>query len=201
MTHERTAIRYYLKNLLVDNVDVGGRVFVNRPSPIFVEELPLVNVFFTSEKPELWSGDDVIPHIYRRHLKCVIHVCVAQPVNDGPVNTVNTAEDEVDLLADQVERSLFDDRFFEKKLTGYDSSTRDNDGLLAGVILESVTPVIVDTESETRIVSQELVFNLLYYKSTQSTARTDPFLSYYMEINRDTEVDPILIAGDGDVRS
>ncbi len=97
--HKRIDIRRFLKKALVNNVDVGGRVFMSRPNPLFVAELPAQMVYFVAEPADHKNSG---PRIYDREL--MVHI---DTVVGGELENV---DDVLDRLAFETEVILLGNR-------------------------------------------------------------------------------------------
>jgi len=96
--HERKAIRYALVRILQGKTDVEQRVYANRPTPLWTQELPCICVY-TSREP---VSSVTRPTIYGRDLEVVIEiVCTPDKMMD----------DVLDDIAEQVEQVLGDNEF------------------------------------------------------------------------------------------
>jgi len=202
--HERTSIRYYLTDLLKKAVDVKDRVFVNRVSEIYDEEMPLVLVNFMEEPCTVFHGDNRQPDKYERKLKVQISVITEQELRpDLPINENPHGEDAVDRLGSQIEDALFEDSFFAKRLEGYTGPS--SEGLLISLQLDAVKPYAKDVESSRELIGQKLEFTLCYVRSVRKRKRLKEFLQYGAAITRTNvtgeTVDPVLTAAEGDVRN
>ena len=198
MIHPRTAIRAYAWSILKDNVDVNERVFLNRPNPLLLEELPAITIYFNSESVEIAEGDRHIVQQYERKLNLVIDVLMEQPTDPDQFQRV---EDELDLLARQVEREFHKDIFFNKQIEGYTGLGYDP-GLLTGLRLLSTIPDSIESNSDRVIACQSLTFELCYLDDAFLEEKGGIFESYLMQINRvgwdEDTVDPTLIEAEGD---
>lgn len=184
--------------MLVDAMDVGGRVFQSRPNDLVIEQLPAVCVYFDTEPVNVSEGGNYIPHAYERALQMTIDVIAEQP-NDP--DNLDRAEDILDSLARSAEVAIGNDYRFQARLDGYNNNLSDA-GLLMGSRLTNVEAVQVDTADRT-IVIQSLSYELLYEDHAFEPERMRAFESYLIKINRvgwdgDT-VDPTLIGAEGDV--
>ncbi len=184
MTIERMHIRHYVTELLKAKIDVGGRVFANRPSKVFADELPIVMVAFASENVAPWVGDARRATVQERELTLHVELLAEEPpaANKTNPNEGCEAEDTLDRLSDQVERTLFGDPFLEKNLPNYDPDRLDNEGLATGLRLESVDAFDVNTRSEKRVVGQQLTFVLTYVKDVHAKKRLPNFATYSTRI-------------------
>jgi len=203
MKHPRTAIRLYAVDLVKANVDVGNRVFANRPSPIFLHELPAALVYFSDEQNDVIGGDTYRPRVYQRNLRLNVDLLVEEqlrPDIDPQQNQV--AEDLVDELADQCERAFGDDWIFAQLLPGYDANTNWTNGLLLGSRLVATTPYNIDSEGDIRIIAQRLQWELPYDTGKQEDKKYRNFLSYKADIIRidsdEDTVDRVLISAEGE---
>ena len=199
---QRTAIRYYLKDMLVDADLVGNRVFLNRPESVFVEELPSICVYFESEPIEGWTGSEDNPDEYRRNLAVNIDIMVEDPLLESGHSP---GEDMADILGDEIEEIMFEDHTFVKRLDDYNANTNYSHGLLMGMNLQNVIPFKVETDGDRRIVGQRLQFNLPYQKSATRRIKYDDFKEYYMAVIRvdsnEETVDRELIEAQGELNN
>ena len=185
--HQRTRIKYYVVNMLKNTVDVGCRVFANRPSPVFLNEAPCVFVYFGNESIDIESGDRYCAHEYERTITMKIDILSVE------------SEDHLDYLGDQVEKALSQDWFLGRDLDGYSDSNRI--GLSRGMTLASVEPYEVDTDSENTIYGQTITVNVPYIYDNYSHEKPSTWEEYYFEIRRTdgVETDPVLSSGEGEL--
>lgn len=197
MIHPRTAIRTYAWDMLKAEVtDVNGKVFLNRPNPMLLDELPCINVYFNSEANEVTEGDLYVPHLYDRSLNITIDILREQPIDPDSQRRV---EDELDHTAREVERAFAIDNFFQMRLPGY--TDRNDPGLLAGSRLLNTTPDTINLDNDRVIACQSLVFDLTYLDEAFIMKKSDVIDSYMAKFNRvgwdDETIDPTLIEAEG----
>lgn len=92
--HPRIEIRKRVKEFLDVCVDVGGRIFVSRPLPMWLSEVPTVLVYFNSEEMD---DENTRPKQYKRTLELVIEVLQRQE---------NNIDDFLDSRAYEIEYAL-----------------------------------------------------------------------------------------------
>jgi hypothetical protein len=91
--HKRQALRYSIVRLLKGVTGAGDRVYPNRPTPLWTQELPCICVY-TQKEP---VSDVSRPTIYYRDLQLVVEcVCEADQLMD----------DVLDGMAEQVEAAF-----------------------------------------------------------------------------------------------
>jgi hypothetical protein len=185
--HQRTQIRYYIVDMLKSAVDVGGRVFANRPDPCFLSEAPCVFVYFGNESIDIESGDRYCAHEYERTLSVKIDILSLE------------SEDHLDYLGEQVENALGHDWFLGRNLDGFSETNRI--GLSRGMTLASVEPYEVNTSSENTAYGQTITVNVPYIYDNYSHEKPSTWKEYYFEIRRTDGVttDPVLSAGEGEL--
>lgn len=185
--HPRTEIRNYVVEMLKASVDVGNKVYPNRPSRIFLEEAPCVLVYFGNEAIEVESGDRYCAHEYNRTLQLKIDILSLED------------EDHLDYLGAQIENAFREDWFLGKSLTDYSESNLI--GLSRGTTLASIIPYNVNTDSEIPIYGQTININCPYITSEYTGVKPDTWESYDFEIRRTDgiETDPVLSAGEGEL--
>lgn len=199
MIHPRTAIRAYAWDMLKDKMDVGGRVFLNRPNPYTIKELPAVCVYFETELSVLSEGDKYIPQAYERQLNLTVDVMKEAPTDpDGDIRV----EGELDKLSRQAERAFGNDVFFMERLPGFDGTWTSNDGLIAGC--SQISSEMGLMEIGDRLLSgQTTTFQIIYFDTCFEETRSKYFEYYSILINRvgwDSEtVDPTLIGAEGTI--
>jgi len=180
---QRKKIRDYIEAKLKAALPLGGRVFMHRPSPAMIEELPCAFAYFERENIEVLDGDKYNVDRYLRTLVLSVEVATYESL------------DHVDALAEHVEFLLFQDWFLGKDLTGWDSET--TDGLCEGLSLSSCEPYEVVTESSATIYGQKLSFELPYVQDIRSTRKLKKFTGYEFDIVRpEGGVDPVLLSGE-----
>lgn len=202
MSHRRTAVRHYALSLLKDKIDVGGRVYANRPSPVFLHELPCLLVFFTAEPVDIIVGDTYSPKEYQRNLRLNVDILTEDPDDlEEPLNASQQGEDLLDALAWQVENAFADDWTFAKLLPGYQTTDTDG-GLLMGLRLVSTDPYNLDTNGERRIMAQRLQFETPYETPAYLDKKYSSFSEYqaqFFEVKDGIKTDTILLEAEGEI--
>lgn len=185
--HHRTLLREYVVAMLKASVDVGEKVFPNRPDRVFIAEAPCLMVYFGAESVEIESGDRYCAHEYERTMQLKIDILSIED------------EDHLDSLGEQIEQAFANDWFFGKGLEGFDESNPT--GLSRGSTLASIKPYDVDSDSELKIYGQTIIYNVPYITDVYSDEKTTPFGEYDFEIRRTdgVETDPVLSAGEGEL--
>lgn len=169
--------------MLKDTVDVGGKVFANRLSPVFLDEVPCVLVYFKKESLDVYVGDKYNPKTYERNLTLIVDILITDDVDPTSLDNENdSTEDKLDDLATQVEKAIGDDPKLKKMLKGYDPNRVEVPGLLFGSALTDVEPYTVDIEGETKKAGQRLVYNLVYESKAWVEKKPVDFNSYKMSI-------------------
>jgi len=200
--HPRTKIRHYIKSLLLEKIDVGGRVFACRPtSPLFLDELPAVCIYYGEETTETWSGSEFIVKEYQRHLPITVTIAVEDIVNpEDDIDTSDKGEDFLDYLGSQVERELFYDYRLARRLPDFDPNTNFV-GLTHGSRLEGVTPYDVETEDDRRVIAQDIRMIYPYLCPGYLDLRLETFAEYNAAIIRvgstEETTDRVLLAAEG----
>jgi len=202
--HPRSALRRYLVDLLKDTVDVGGRVFPNRPSPVFISEVPCVLVHFSTEPTDVIVGDMYSPKEYQANARVNIDFLTDEVINpDAEPNENERTEDRLDFLSHQARQAIFDDWTLAKRLPGFDGNNPKTwTGLSLGMRLVSADPYNMDVDSERRVAAQRDQFEIPYQFSAYKDYRFKDFKEYKAEILRldyKTATDPVLLAAEGDL--
>lgn len=201
--HKRTLIRKYIIALLKKHVDIGGRVYGNRPDPVFLDELPVCLVHFDNEPAEVLVGDRYSPTTYQRNAILNVDFMVDQTAEPKiHPDQEDEAETLLDFFSYQTEVALFEDETLARELPGYDpDDVKTHTGLTLGMRLISTNPYNVDTESERRIVGQRLQVEIPYETNAYANKRLKTFKSFKADIVRigstETTIDRALIIGEG----
>lgn len=202
MGYERKLIRHYAKELLKENVDVNNRVYVNRPSPIFLEETPCVLIYPSTEQNTVLVGNEYNPKVYRRVLMLNTDILVTEQLRPDSTYLENTAADDLlDDLCQQVEDAMHDDWYFFRLLKGYDRNDTAPKGLLMGLAQTSTTAYVIDTDGERRIVGQRITWEMPYEDDAFKDKKWPSFEEFYtafMRVGWDANtVDPKLRESEG----
>lgn len=198
----KTKIRKYIQQLTEANVDVGGRVFTRRPSPLFTGELPSVLIHYGSEPMTIYTGDRFNPREMKRDLQIVIDVMVHDTIDPDAEEDKNTVgEDFLDDLSGVIESLLNFDHTLGRLLKDYDPET--GDGLSMGLRQLSATPY-TDDGGERRILLNRLVFEVPYIDCTLRDVRLADFTNYHIYFTKEgddiTDPDNIAREAEGDPR-
>jgi len=183
MTHPRKKIRDYIGSLLTNNVQTGGTVFIERPSPAFIEEVPCVFVYIDRERVEVRYGNKYNPKKYERTLSVCVEIVTFEGLN------------KIDEVAEEIENLFSYDFFLGRMDAEFDGSKVE--GLSEGVSLESVEPYEKVTESMSTLYGQKLTFNVPYIQSLDSTKKFKNFKIGAFDITKSdsTAQDPVLLSG------
>lgn len=182
---QRADIRHYITNLLKNNIPIENRVYANRiNSPIFLEQLPCICVYFEDEQVEMISGSQFRVKEYQKLLTIAITIVVEDiVVNEDNIDESSKGEDYLDYLSEQVERVLFFDWRLARNLDDFDEEQHTN-GLTFGSRLLNTTLYDVETESDRRIIAQTIRFLYPYNVAGYLDLRYKDFESFYAAIIR-----------------
>lgn len=201
--HRRTAIRRYLIQLITDTVDLKGKVFPNRPSPIFLKEVPCCLIYFESEPAQVIVGDTYNPKQLQRDLRVNIDFLMDEIINPELAgdNINQDTEDQLDFYSWQAEQAIFDDWRLIKLLPS--DHILKKVGLSLGGRLVNCDPYNIDTGSDRRIVAQRNQFEIPYDSDTYKDLKYDDFKAYQADIKRvgfdENTVDPTLLGAEGTI--
>ena len=201
---DSAVIRHYVADMLKDEVDVGGRVFMNRPSAVAIEELPLVIVMMDDEEDEVWAGHPEHVQEYKINQKVSITIAVEQ-IQDGGTNPDlnENGSDFLDWLSYQTKRAFKKDYVLAQRLTGYDPNTNYK-GLVHGHRFTGASTYEVEVENERKILARQIRLELPYEEHGWVDTVFDSFEQYYAAIIRpgssEGDTDRELIEMQGDVQ-
>lgn len=174
--------------MLVNDVhDVNGKVFLNRPNPLFLKEAPCILVYFDTESVAIESGDKYCAHEYERTSVLNIDVLSLE------------GEDHIDYLGSKVEFSFKNDWFLGKRLEEYTESNRI--GLSRGATLQQVQAYEINSESENVVYGHRQTYSVPWIDDLYSNVKWPEWEQYYFEVIKTEEnaIDPVLTAGEGDL--
>lgn len=201
--HRRAIIRKYVATMLSQKMDTGGRVFMSRPSPLLLDELPAVCIFWGPEKAEISSGDRYNPREYERTGQLMVDILVEEPRDpQKPGNLAELSqegEDLVDRLAFQAEVAMMEDPTLGLLLPDYDPE--DGEGLAEAVTLDNSTPYTLPDEKrqDRRVLGMRVQFNVYYSTEAVPNKRHPDFLDYHMDLVA-AEPAGAAVSGTGKVR-
>lgn len=179
MTVPRTQIRNYIAARLKLDIPVGNRVFTNRRSTLFQEELPAICIEYGIDNKNVLDGDKYHAKTYENTVQLSIIVAVEE-VQEVDVDTQQSTngQDLVDLLGNKVERSLGNDWRLAKLLDGYDPN-ENYFGLVNGLRIVGGDMHEVDTDSGRKLLAQEIGVVLFYENQAFDNLRLPDFSQYY----------------------
>jgi hypothetical protein len=159
MPHLRIQIRRRVSDRLKATVDVGGRVFTERPEPVFEGEMPVALVYYTNEAI---VAVNAAQDTYDRRL--TMNVDLLHKVRQG-------IDDFLDRLAWQVEQTMLED-----------TTLGDLDGV-DNVKLVSSVPLDPDADGEQVAGLTRLTFEIDYHSYVYVPNATDEFLNFGEKID------------------
>jgi hypothetical protein len=161
--HPRKRIRHTAVNILKTGVDVGKRVYAQRPDAIQEEEYPLVCVYFTNDRVDAVNNSQ---SIYDRTLQLQVEIihCVRENIDDI-----------LDDLSWQSTQSLLQDIHWPTR--------QRPDGEIDNIKLTGETPYNNNLDGEQYRGVTRLTFNIEYDMCITSTSGIDEFKNFGKEIN------------------
>lgn len=176
--NKRTQIRNYIIAMLQDlKLDVK-KIYISRPFPEFLQELPACCIYYTGEQLEAWTGTEFAAKTYRRDLTLQIDIIAnADPIID----------DYLDKESARIEMAFADDW----KLGG----------LSMGSAHRKTTPYSVEGDAVHTLWATSLTYEIPYETDNFLDKKYKNFEQYQLDINRngydDETVDPTLIEAVG----
>ena len=199
----RTRIRNYILKMLKGRVDVGSKIFGNRPSPVFISETPCVLVHFQEETNKIQTGDKYNPKVYERDLKVCVDILVTESINpDDPVNKNQDTEDRLDFLGEQVETTIAEDWILSRRLEGFNPNDSESEYLSLGISHEGTSSYNIDVDAERRIAGQRLTFSVPYDTPAHVKKKYRTFEEYkadIYEVKDGQTTEKILLSAEGEV--
>lgn len=161
MSHGRTDIRLAIANKLKQFIDKGmtDKIFLSRPNPLFLPELPAILVYYKNEEANVTVGNENFPKAYERQLQINIDIIVEGEEDPDTI---------LDKYALQVEACFFDDPRFG--------------GICYGCRLLSTIPISIETEGDRNIECQRLTWLVKYESNAYLDRRIDEFLQFHADI-------------------
>lgn len=172
--HNRKEIRKTLKSVLENNAQLDVKsVYLSRPNPLLLSELPVCLVYFTDEPAEVFRGSNNFPDSYKRSLQ--INIDIVCDVNDN-------ADDYLDDQLTKVELALLDDTTLNNKCLG--------------LKLSNTKPYTIDTGSDKTFWATSSSWVIPYETDTYLDSKNPLFTEFNVKINRDDynedTIDPTL---------
>lgn len=156
--HARIVIRKAVKELLIDNTDLGGRWYCSRPKAVFVEELPCGLIYFQDEDAD---AQDVKPRCYLRKLNLLTEI-----VHRMDSERDDALDDFLDSRAFEIEQAIFYDRFLGLQ------------GIVEDVILSRTEAMNIEINGDLDIASLRLVWQINYRTDAFNNGSLDEFLRF-----------------------
>lgn len=154
MPHLRIQIRNRVSDRLKAGVDVGERIYTERPNPVFPGELPLGLVYYTNDSV---VAINAAQDTYDRRLS--VNVDLLHKVREG-------IDDFLDRLAWQVEQTMLES-----------STLGDLDGV-DNVKLASSVPLNPDSDGEQYAGLTRVTFDIDYHAEVFVPYSSDEFLTF-----------------------
>lgn len=175
---KETLIRNYIATLLRNEADVGNRVFTNRKSVLFKEELPAVSVEYGVDNYEIAAGDKYKAELYEHKLNLSIVIAIEDVPADGVDQLQNQeGQDQLDLITKKVKDALGHDWRLSRLLADFDPN--DNyEGLANGLHLLGGATYEIDTGSEQKVIAREIGMVVFWTDDAFPEIRFSPFQEY-----------------------
>lgn len=199
---KKTAIRYYLQNLLLAEAGFGDKVFIKRiNTPLLLEDTPNINIHFGSETRKVVEGSKYFPKCYECELSCALTIICDNQIYDETDDIAKTqnqnAMDFVDQKGVEIEQLFQHDWRFARRLPTFDANTN-YFGLIDGYTLEDINTYDIEAANQVTYVGQTLRFVLRYMSKAYLDYRLPELKEIYAAIMRvgytNETVDPVLLA-------
>jgi hypothetical protein len=164
--HPRRAIRARVRELLLQYVDIGGRVFLSRLDPAFLSEMPCLAVYLAEETIEIRTR---APLVYKRRLTLSVDILGSDRPNITG-DTANELDDEMDSRAFEIEYALLHQRYL---------------GLaewLQDVQLIGTSAVELIFQGEMSVQALRMLFEIVYLTEALEVLTLDEFLRFDSKI-------------------
>lgn len=199
---KKTAIRYYLQNLLIAEAGFGDKVFIKRiNTPLVLEDTPNINIHFGAETRIVSEGSKYFPKCYECELACALTIVSDNQLYDETDDIAKTqnqnAMDFVDQKGVEIEQLFQHDWRFARRLPTFDANTN-YFGLIDGYTLEDINTYDIEAANQVTYVGQTLRFVLRYMSKAYLDYRLPELKEIYAAIMRvgytNETVDPVLLA-------
>lgn len=177
----RSRIRHYISTMLKDEIDVEGRVYVNEPSVLFEKQLPAVTVSYGDRESVLRAGTKYHTKKSNKKQTIVITVGVPDIYEAGDINLKEKAEDYLDYLSDQIEKSFELDWNLARRLDAYDENNNYLDGLIIGNTFVGDS-TYQDIKGEIKLHFRSMRYDVTYETYNYPDFVFDNFESYLADI-------------------
>lgn len=165
--HRRRIIRHQVRQLIRQWVDIAtDKVFISRPNPVFVNEVPCILIYFTEEPVDKKNS---APTRYVRDLNLVVEVMFRDRMNITE-DEDHEIDDFLDSRAFEIEFALLHERYL-----GFDPEEY---SWLHDVDLGTTIPATLVFEGDQRIAALRVMFNIKYETEYDESIRIDEFLNF-----------------------
>jgi hypothetical protein len=161
--HFRKLVRNRVKELLKEGVKINDRIYCSRPLPIFLHELPVCLVYFTTEEAD---HGDTAPRSYTRKLTLITEV-----LHNIEPERETGMDDYLDSRAFEIEHALLSDRFL-----GLNEIVQDVEMLRTDVINLSF-------EGDRLCASLRIFWEITYVTNFNYQGTLDEFLKFNAKYN------------------
>lgn len=153
MQHIRTLARKAIAEKLAKFLTKNQRVYLSRPNPLSIPELPAILIYYKVEDPRVIVGSKNYAKIYERDLQLNIDVIIEGCEDPDTI---------LDEYALQIEAAFFDDPTF--------------DGLFNGSMLLSTVPITIEDSGDRNIECMRLTWMVILESEAFLRQRLDEFL-------------------------
>lgn len=165
--HRRRIIRHRVRQLIRQWVDVASdKVFISRPNPVFVNEVPCILIYFTEEPSDNKTS---APKRYVRDLNLVVEIMHRDRENITDDEDFEL-DDFLDSRAYEVEFAILHERYLGLDPEEYE--------WLHEVDLTSTMPATLVFEGDQRVAALRVVFSVKYETDYDESIRLDEFLKF-----------------------
>lgn len=155
--HLRIAIRYKVKDLMMQFVDIGGRVFCSRPNAAWLSQVPLLLIYFSDEESDDKKSS---PKIYTKTVNLIFEILQRQE---------NDVDDYLDSRAFEVEHAMEIPKCLDLEC-------------VQDVTQRRTIPTTIADEGNENVASLKVHFEVEYLFEPFSNITLDEFLTFKSKI-------------------